>query len=55
MADEFDRVIAFDFDISCTDGSERLVGRLFEVVYNATGGVVSFQATINGNSCSYPS
>ena len=54
--DPFGRVLSFDFDITCTaGGSERLVGRVFNVTYNNVGEILSLQATINGRSCRLPS
>jgi hypothetical protein len=53
--DQFGRILSFDFDIRCTaGGSERLVGRIFNVTYNNVGTILSLQATINGRSCSLP-
>lgn len=53
--DQFGRILSFDFDIRCTaGGSERLVGRIFNVTYNNVGTILSLQATINGRACSLP-
>jgi hypothetical protein len=53
--DQFGRTLSFDFDIQCTaGGSERLVGRVFNVQYNNLGQILSLQATINGRSCTLP-
>ena len=52
--DQFGRVTSFEFDITCTAGAtDRVTGRVFNVVYDNLGRFVSAQATINGRSCTY--
>lgn len=54
VRDQFGRTTSFNFDITCTvGGSERLIGRVFNVTYNNLGQFVSGSATINGRSCTY--
>ena len=52
--DNLGRVIAFNFQLSCTSTSESYSGRIFNIVRNQFGAATSFQATINGVNCSYP-
>jgi len=53
--DQFGRVTSLQFDFQCTaGGNERLVGSVFNVTYNNLGEVLSYQATINGQGCSFP-
>lgn len=52
VRDQFGRLLSFNFDLTCTDGSLRLVGRVFNAQYNNIGELLSWQWTINGESCS---
>ncbi len=52
--DDLDRIVSFDFDVACIQGEERLMGSVFDVEWSEADQVVSFQATINEESCSFP-
>jgi hypothetical protein len=53
--DQFSRVISFDFDFKCNTSSERYTGKFYDVQRNSIGQIISFQATVIGQSCRWPS
>ena len=49
--DQFSRVIAYNYDISCTGGSNRKVGRVYNITYNNIGEAQTWDYTVNGATC----
>jgi hypothetical protein len=54
VRDDQDRLISFDFDVSCTDGSDRVVGSVSGIDYDAQNRIVGYDAIVNGQTCTYP-
>jgi hypothetical protein len=50
--DVYGRVIAYDFDYSCTNPSTRYTGKIYNIRRDDIGRALSFSAVINGESCS---
>jgi hypothetical protein len=49
---EFGGTLSYDYDIRCEDGSNRHVGRVYDIEYDPQGNFpVSAQYTHNGASC----
>ncbi len=49
--DQFSRVIAYNYDISCAGGSDRRAGRVYNIAYNNLGQALSWDYTVNGATC----
>lgn len=49
--DQFSRVIAYNYDISCQGGSNRKVGRVYNITYNNLGQALTWDYTVNGATC----
>lgn len=49
--DQFSRRTAYNYDISCADGTNRKQGRVSNVVYNNIGQALTWDFTVNGTSC----
>lgn len=54
VRDDQNRLLSFDFDVSCTDGSDRVVGSVSGIDYDAQNRIVGYDAIVNGQSCTYP-
>ncbi len=52
--DQYARRISWDFEISCSTSNETLTGSFYNMTYNNLGQLQTYDATINGKSCSYP-
>ncbi|MGQ0640560.1 MAG: hypothetical protein ACT4P6_07280 [Gemmatimonadaceae bacterium] len=52
--DQFSRVIAYNFDFSCSSGGERFTGRVNSVTYNNIGQATAWSVTVNGTTCTGP-
>jgi hypothetical protein len=49
--DDFSRVIAYDYDVSCSDGSHRRTGSVHDIAYNNLGEALSLEYSVNGREC----
>lgn len=49
--DQFSRVTAYNYDISCTGGSNRRTGRVYNITYNNFGEPLTWDYTVNGQTC----
>ena len=49
--DQFSRVTAYNYDISCTGGSSRRAGRVYNITYNNFGEALTWDFTVNGATC----
>lgn len=49
--DQFSRRTAYNYDISCSDGSKRKTGRVYNVTYNSIGQALTWDYTVNGATC----
>lgn len=49
--DEFGRVKAYNFSLTCSDGSATYSGRVSGVTYNGIGQAQSASVSINGTTC----
>ena len=52
--DQFSRVTSYNYDISCTGGSNRRTGSLTNITYNNLGAPLTWNFTVNGQSCRKP-
>jgi hypothetical protein len=52
--DTFGRVLSFTFDFKSNTSSERYTGNVTSIVRNSVGQVTSYQATVNGQNCTWP-
>lgn len=50
--DQFSRPIAYNFNMSCTDGSQRFSGSVTSITWNNLGQALTMAVTVNGKSCS---
>lgn len=49
--DQFSRVTAYNYDISCSGGTPRKVGRVYNITYNNIGQALTWDYTVNGTTC----
>ena len=49
--DQFSRVTAYNYDISCAGGSNRKTGRVYNITYNNLGEPLTWDYTVNGATC----
>lgn len=49
--DQFSRVTSYNYDISCTGGSNRRSGRVYNITYNNLGQALTWDYTVNGQTC----
>jgi hypothetical protein len=49
--DQFSRVIAYNYDVSCSGGGNRKVGRVYNITYNSVGQALTWDYTVNGATC----
>ena len=49
--DQFSRVVAYNYDISCAGGSNRKTGRVYNITYNNIGQALTWDYTVNGATC----
>jgi hypothetical protein len=49
--DQFSRVTSYNYDISCTGGSEKRAGRVYNITYNEFGQPLTWDYTVNGQTC----
>jgi hypothetical protein len=49
--DQFSRVTAYNYDISCVGGANRKTGRVYNITYNNIGQPLTWDYTVNGTTC----
>lgn len=49
--DNFSRVTSYNYDFSCTGGSNRKTGRVYNITYNNLGVALTWDFTVNGSTC----
>ena len=49
--DQFSRVTAYNYDIACSGGSSRRTGRVYNITYNNLGEPLTWDFTVNGQTC----
>jgi hypothetical protein len=52
--DTYGRVLSFTFDFKSNTSSERYTGNVTSIARNSVGQVTSYQATVNGQNCTWP-
>lgn len=52
--DQFSRVKSYNYDISCSGGSNRRAGRVYNIAYNELGQALTWDYTVNGSTCHKP-
>jgi hypothetical protein len=50
--DQFSRKKSYNYDISCSGGSNRKTGSVSNITYNNLGQPLTWSFTVNGTSCS---
>jgi len=49
--DQFSRKTSYNYDVSCTGGSNRKTGRVYNITYNNLGQALTWDYTVNGTTC----
>ncbi len=49
--DQFSRRTSYNYEMSCSDGTNRKVGRVYNITYNSIGQALTWDYTVNGTTC----
>ena len=49
--DQFSRRTSYNYDMSCSNGSNRKTGRVYNISYNSLGQALTWDYTVNGTTC----
>lgn len=49
--DNFSRRTSYNYDMSCSNGTNRKTGRVYNITYNNLGQAQTWDYTVNGASC----
>ena len=49
--DQFNRPTSYNYDFSCSGGSNRKTGRVYNITWNNLGQALTWDFTVNGSQC----
>jgi hypothetical protein len=49
--DSFSRRTSYNYDMSCSNGTNRKTGRVYNITYNNLGQALTWDFTVNGTTC----